>query len=75
MIVKKENGKTIIDLNDTMGNKYNNILLEIENENLPKKIEIRNLHVYGDVKYSQLNLIDKFKLLYVVFKDIFLNKG
>ena len=71
MIIKKENGKTVIDFKNEMLHTYNDIALDIPNEDIGEKLEIRNLHVYGRAGYSQLNFIEKVKLLGVVFKTIF----
>lgn len=74
MVIKKENDTVVIDFKNEMLHTYNDIALDIPNEDIGEKLEIRNLHVYGSAGYSQLNFFNKVKLLYVAFKNIFLKK-
>lgn len=74
MMIKKENDKTVIDFKNEMLHTYNDVALDIPNEDIGEKLEIRNLHVYGSDGYSQLNFIEKVKLFYVAFKTIFFKK-
>lgn len=71
MIIKEENGKTVIDFKNDIIHTYNDIQLNIPNPNMGGNLEIRNLHMYGTFKKSQLKFVDKVKLLYTVFKTIF----
>ena len=71
MVIKKEKDMIVIDFKNEMLHTYNDIALDIQNEDIGEKLEIRNLHVYGSAGYSQLNFVEKVKLLYVAFKTIF----
>ena len=77
MIIKRENDKIIIDFKNDIIHTYNDTAINFindDNKNNGDKLEITNLHIVGSYGYSQLNLVDKFKLLYTAFKTIFLNK-
>ena len=71
MIIKKENDRIVIDFKNEMLHTYNDVALDVPNDDIGGELELRNLHIYGSAGYSQLNFVEKVKLLVVVFKNIF----
>ena len=75
MIVKRDGDTIVIDFKNDIIHTYNETALTLHSGDGKvdgEKLEIANLHIVGSYSYSQLGFIDKVKLLYKVFKTIFL---
>ena len=74
MKITKSNNIISIDFENDIIYTLNDIGINILNNNIDKKINISNLTMIGKESYSNLTFKQKIKLMFLLFKTLFILK-